>query len=72
MEIEAVQGMQSLLQTHHPKLIIEVHKDVSRNRLLDLIESLGYSRLAIPIEPVEGEEAPLFLDDRSYVFNVNS
>jgi hypothetical protein len=53
---------------YHPKLVVEVHKGVPRNTLLDLIESLGYSQRAVPIEPAEGEEEPLFLDDRSYAF----
>ena len=36
---------------------------------LALIEALGYSRHAIPIEPEPRERAPLFLDDRSYAFS---
>ena len=68
MEIEAVRGMQSLLQTYQPKLIIEIHKGVARDELLNLIDGLGYSRHASPIEPVEGETESLFLDDRSYAF----
>ena len=68
MEIEAVRGMQSILHAHCPKLIIEVHKGVSRDTLLDLIETLGYSRQAIPVEPIEGEIEPHFLDDHSYAF----
>ncbi|KAA3664217.1 MAG: FkbM family methyltransferase [Chloroflexi bacterium] len=68
MEIEAVRGMQSLLKAHCPKLIVEVHKGVHRETLLDLLESFGYSRQAVPVEPAEGEVDPLFLDDRSYAF----
>jgi len=48
--------------------VVEVHRGVDRKELLGLIETAGYSRQAMPIEPVEGEVAPLYVDDRSYAF----
>lgn len=68
MEIEVLQGMPELLRTFKPKLVVEVHHGVDRSELLNLIEALGYTRRGVPIEPMEGEIEPLYLDDRSYAF----
>ena len=70
MEIEVLRGMADTLRRYRPKLVIEVHRGVSRADLLDLMERLGYSRRATPIEPVEGEIESQYLDDRSYAFQV--
>ena len=72
MEIEVLQGMIETLQQQKPKLVIELHCGVERKKLLDLIETAGYSRQAIPIEPVAGEVEARFVDDRSYAFDVLS
>ncbi|MFC2030397.1 FkbM family methyltransferase [Chloroflexota bacterium] len=68
MEIEVLHGMKDTLRAFRPKLVVEVHQGVDRGELLDLIEGAGYVRQAVPIEPVEGETDPLYLDDRSYAF----
>jgi FkbM family methyltransferase len=68
MEIEVLQGMLETLRRQRPKLVVEVHRDVDRKALLDLIETAGYSRQAMPIEPVEGEVEPQYVNDRSYYF----
>ena len=68
MEIEVVRGMLGLLRTYHPRLVIEFHRGVDRTILLDLIELVGYKRLAIPIEPLAGETSACYHDDRSYAF----
>jgi FkbM family methyltransferase len=68
MEIETLQGMQRILREFHPKLVIEFHRQVDRDELLSLVEACGYSKAAKPIEPVEGEITPRWLDDRSYAF----
>jgi FkbM family methyltransferase len=70
MEIEVLQGMLETLRRQKPKLVVEVHAGVDRKELLDLIEIAGYSRQAIPIEPVEGEVEPHYVDDRSYAFHL--
>ena len=70
MEIEVIQGMIETLRRQHPKLVVEVHRGVDRNQLLDLAEIAGYLRQALPIEPVEGEVEPQYVDNRSYVFDV--
>lgn len=71
MEIEVLQGMPELLKAYKPKLAVEVHHGVDRSELLGLIEAVGYSRCGAPIEPIEGEIEPLYLDDRSYAFQVS-
>jgi FkbM family methyltransferase len=68
MEVEVLTGMVEILRRQHPKLVVEVHRGVDRNQLLGLIETAGYSRQAMPIEPVEGEVEPRYVDDRSYAF----
>jgi FkbM family methyltransferase len=68
MEIQVIEGMAGLLKTYRPKLLVEIHKGVSRPKLLDLIASLGYSRLGSAIEPLPGETTPSYADDRTYLF----
>jgi FkbM family methyltransferase len=68
MEIEVLQGMLETLRRQRPKLVVEVHTGVDRKELLDLIETVGYSRKAMPIEPVEGEVEPQYVNDLSYYF----
>ena len=68
MELETLEGMREALARSRPRLVIELHAGVSRERLLDLLGSAGYSTDAVPVEPVPGEGRPLFLDNRSYVF----
>lgn len=70
MEIDVLCGMIDLLRAHRPKLVVEVHRGVNRADLLDLIESAGYQRQGVPIEPLEGEIAPRYVDNRSYAFHV--
>ena len=72
MEIEALEGMRDALTTWRPRVVVELHAGVSRGRLLALIEAIGYSNNAVPIEPVPGEHAPRFLDNRSYAFDPSS
>lgn len=68
MEIMVLQGMREYLRSYKPKLIIEVHADVDRDELLDILKRAGYDQPAIPIEPIEGEVEPRYIDNRSYVF----
>jgi FkbM family methyltransferase len=68
MEIQVIEGMAGLLRQYRPKLFVEVHKGVSRPKLLDLIASLGYSRSGTAVEPLHGETAPAYADDRTYLF----
>ena len=69
MELEALRGMSVLLTRFKPKLVLEVHRHVARTELLDFLEAVGYSPRSVPIEPVEGEQEPLYVDNRSYAFH---
>lgn len=68
MEIEVLRGMSGILRTHRPKLAIEFHRGVSRCGLLALLADAGYGRPGTPIEPLPGESAPSYADNRSYAF----
>lgn len=68
MEIEVMQGMLETLRLQKPKLLVEIHSGVNRQELLDLIEAAGYLRQAMPIEPIEDEFEPQYVNDRSYYF----
>ena len=69
MELDAVRGMAETLRTYKPVLIIEFHRGVNRDHLLDLLEELGYERQARPIEPKTGRNPEVtLLDDTSYAF----
>jgi FkbM family methyltransferase len=69
MEIETIRGMGTLLQEFHPKVVVEVHRGVDRSRLIELLESCGYSRTGCPIEPASNEIEVEYLDDRSYYWS---
>ena len=69
MELEALEGMRDTLLRWRPRVVAELHAGVNRERVLELLGSLGYTGNAVPVEPAPGELTPLFLDDRSYVFN---
>jgi FkbM family methyltransferase len=69
MEIEVITGMINTLRSWHPKLVVELHRGVDREKFLRTIEFAGYARDATPIEPVAGEVSPLYIDDHSYFFH---
>ena len=64
MEGDVLSGMRSVLCRWKPKLVIEFHRGVDRRTVVDLIESCGYGRAAIPILPGSHK----IEDDRSYAF----
>jgi FkbM family methyltransferase len=68
MEVEVLKGMTTILRRCKPKLAIELHRGVARHEVLDLLSAVGYPRPGAPIEPLAGESAPLYADDRSYAF----
>jgi FkbM family methyltransferase len=69
MEIEVLDGMREALERWRPRLVVEVHAGVSRERLLALLRQAGYSSDATAVDPERGEQRPLFIDNRSYAFN---
>jgi FkbM family methyltransferase len=71
MELSTLRGMLGLLRENRPKIIVEFHTGVDRSELLALLRALDYGVPGIPVEPVEGEDSPRYLDDRSYAFLPN-
>jgi FkbM family methyltransferase len=68
MEIEVLRGMAAALKAFRPKLVVEVHSGVDRTELLSVLKDLGYAAKSIPVEPIQGEVEPQYIDDRSYAF----
>jgi FkbM family methyltransferase len=50
MELLALRGMQKVLSRHRPKLVLEIHRDVPRDEVLDVLESCGYHLDPEPID----------------------
>jgi FkbM family methyltransferase len=69
MEIQVLEGMAEMLKRRRPKLLVEIHKGVSRPQLLDLIASLGYAPRGIAVEALPGESDPAYANDRTYLFS---
>jgi len=68
MEIQLLNGMADTLKRYCPKLLVEIHKGVSRSDLLDVITSIGYLPRGYAVEPLPGESEPIYADDRTYLF----
>jgi len=69
MELEVLDGMRDALRHWRPRVVIELHAGVSRERVVRLLSDAGYSGEASAIDPAEGESTSRLLDDRSYAFN---
>jgi FkbM family methyltransferase len=57
MELEALRGMRRLLSTYRPTIVLEIHPNVSRDDVLDLLESCGYLLDNEPIDDALGSFA---------------
>jgi len=68
MEIKVLEGMGEVARRYRPRLLVEVHKGVSRARLLEVMASIGYEPRGVAVEPLPGESDPLYADDRTYFF----
>jgi FkbM family methyltransferase len=68
MEINVLDGMADAAMRYKPKLLVELHKGVSRPKLLDIMTSIGYIPRGTPIDPLPGESTPIYADDRTYLF----
>lgn len=67
MEIDVLEGMADILNRKKPKLLVELHAGVSRDRFLEVIRSCGYSPRGIPLDPLPGETDPVYADS-TYIF----
>ena len=66
MELSTLMGMQQMLGTHHPLLIVEFHHGVDRRAVLALLRSAGYS--GHPWSISTSAEASELISDESYLF----
>ncbi len=71
MEIEVLRGMNTILRRWQPRLVVELHAGVNRATLLDILKVSGYSQAAVPVEPLQDETSPRYLDNCSYAFLPN-
>lgn len=69
MEIEVLEGMREALKRWRPRVVVELHPGVSRDRVLRLLDETGYSRDAVAIEAGGAEATGGLLDDHSYAFH---
>jgi FkbM family methyltransferase len=68
MELETLAGMQEALSLWHPRLVLELHAGVDRQRVLGLLRDAGYSGNPVAIEPAASTETATLLDNCSYAF----
>lgn len=71
MEIQVLEGMAAVVKRWRPKLLVEIHRGVSRPKLLDVITSMGYLARGSAVEPLPGETDPIYADDRTYLFTAD-
>jgi FkbM family methyltransferase len=69
MELDVLEGMRDALQQWKPRVVIELHTGVSRERVIHLLSDVGYSGEAAAIDPTDGVGSARLLDDHSYAFN---
>ena len=67
MEIDVLEGMVEVARKYRPKLLVELHAGVSRQKFLEVIASMGYLPHGVPIEPLPGETEPVYADS-TYLF----
>jgi len=67
MEIDVLEGMVEVARKYRPKLLVELHAGVSRQKFLDVIASMGYLPRGVPLEPLPGETDPVYADS-TYLF----
>jgi FkbM family methyltransferase len=71
MEFEVLSGMQSILATQKPKILLEFHIGVDRSKITELLSVCGYQLpgYALPeLNPIHDSQ---YLDNQSYLFLPN-
>lgn len=65
MEIRALEGMKSLLDSHRPVLVLEIHAGVDRNQIVEILSTAGYD---VRPQPIEKGSTHFFDPDSNYSF----
>lgn len=68
MELQVLEGMMETLASQRPKLVIEFHRGVDRDRILELLRTAGYRLPAMAIEVLPAGTEVAYHDDQSYAF----
>jgi FkbM family methyltransferase len=68
MELQVLQGMAPTLRNQRPKLVLEFHSGVDRERIVELLRVAGYRVPGIPVDKVAAETGATYKDDCSYAF----
>jgi len=68
MELAVLEGMAETLADQSPKIVVEFHSGVDRDRILRVLKSAGYRQPAMALEPLPAENGAAYNDDRSYAF----
>jgi FkbM family methyltransferase len=70
MELEVLEGMAETLRDQRPKIVVELHSGVDRNRFTELLRNAGYRLPGIPVDPVPADNEATYYDDHSYTFEL--
>jgi FkbM family methyltransferase len=68
MELDVLTGMQNLLTSHKPKLLIEFHSGVDRSLIVTFLAACGYLRPGFELSANMPVDGPSYLDNRTYLF----
>jgi FkbM family methyltransferase len=68
MESQVLEGMARTLGEQRPKLVLEFHSGVDRERIVELLRVAGYRKPGIPVDVIPSDTEATYNDDRSYVF----
>lgn len=67
MELQALDGMRSVLMAHSPLVALELHTGVDREAVESLLRDCGYRVPGVPLDP-SSKDPEEYLDDHTYVF----
>jgi FkbM family methyltransferase len=70
MELDVLEGMAETLRGQRPKLVVELHTGVDRNRFTEILQNVGYRLPGIPVDPVPVHAEARYQDDHSYTFEL--
>lgn len=71
MELEVLDGMVETLSEWKPKLIVELHRGVSRDGLTSRLDSIGYGSEGVSLEDDDVGGGRSLRDNHSYLFRPN-
>lgn len=70
MEFEVLSGMQSILSSQKPKILLEFHSGVDRSKIIDLLSACGYRLPGFSLVESDISHDSQYQDNQSYLFTV--